>query len=306
MTQIINIQSDYPSFIKMLPINTLSTTIISESSHGTLLIPHDNTTACRYGMRWCDNEIFKLYDEQGSIYIWIDKKSDYKFYFWFGRNIEIKDLNYENLNTQKIKYILSHSILSDFITQKQLQMKPHQLTLLAEITRTPFSPSVEDIIIDAAIEDDVIGARQLFEYIRYVYKGRAKYVEDRIMRIPQLAEQYARFVLNNRWYDAEKYIMKDPTSAYYYSLFVLNNRWYDAEKYITRDAATAYLYALNILKKRWKYDQDEDIIARDPHYAMLYARDIIKGRWRRAEKIIREDERSKYFYERDVLRNKMD
>ena len=119
------------------------------------------------------------------------------------------------------------------------------------------------------------------------YYGRMPIYEN-ILLEPSYIYEYARYIIKGRWLRAEPIIMKNSGWAYEYARDILKKRWEEAEEYVIKSPRYAYLYARDVMKNRWR--EAEPYIIKNPELAYWYVKDIIKKRWREAEEYIKKDD----------------
>jgi len=239
--------------------------ILYDGPYGFLAIPKTKKASCAVGSgtKWCTsarkNNLFHDYNEQGNLYVWIEKGDKYQFHFEDQQFMDSRD---RPISPEKIHYFRNTN----------------------PITKKLFMEREREILSSG---DSQWESQWAVRYARDVIQGRWAEAEPFIIKVLHSAPYYARDVIQGRWAEAEPYIMKKPSSAYWYAKDVIRGRWAEAEPHIMKDPGWAYEYARYVIRGRWA--EAEPHIMKDPESAYEYARYVIRGRWAEAEPHIMKD-----------------
>jgi hypothetical protein len=235
--------------------------ILYDGPYGFLAIPQTEEASCAVGSgtRWCtsareDNQ-FEYYNEQGNLYVWIEKGDKYQFHFEDGQFMDSRN---RPISPEKMHYFRN----TNPITKKLFMERERKILASGD-------------------------AERAYYYAREVIQGRWAEAEPLIMKDPYWAYLYAKHVIRGRWAEAEPYVMKDPEWAYAYAGEVIRGRWAEAEPLLMKKPSSAYYYARDVIRDRWV--EAEPLIMKDPEWAYEYARYVIEGRWAEAEPHIMKD-----------------
>jgi hypothetical protein len=287
--------------------------VLYDGPYGVLSVPKTESASCEIGSgtKWCTaakkKNMFKRYNKQGRLYVWIEKPGNkkYQFHFESGQFMDDKDreIDSEILRTWRS----NHPVLSKLFAKKEPDMIKNPnvaINYAREVIKGRWPEAEEYIMQDPRMilkyAQDVIKGRWpeaeseiikdpfwSVKYARDVIKGRWPEAEPTIVKHPYQSQQYARDVLGGDWPEAKEYIMKDPEEAFRYAKDTIEGRWPEAEPYILKNPSYAVSYAHSVIKGRWP--EAEPIIMKHGRDAARYAQLVIKGRWPEAEKYIMQD-----------------
>jgi mono/diheme cytochrome c family protein len=250
--------------------------ILYDGPYGFLAIPQTEEASCAVGSgtRWCtaarENNLFHEYNEQGDLYVWIEKGDKFQFHFEDQQFMDSRD---RPISPEKMYYFRN----TNPITKKLFMEREREILASGD-------------------------AERVYAYAENIIRDRWVEAEPLIMKDPEWAYSYARNVIEGRWAEAEPYIMKDPYWAFHYARDVIQGRWVEAEPYIMKNPQVAYWYAMGVIRGRWA--EAEPYIMKDPEWGYWYARDVIRGRWTEAEPYVMKDPRWAHSYAKYVIRGR--
>lgn len=231
-----------------------------------IVVPKTGEAACYYGKgtKWCtaadSNNMFNHYNEQGLIYILIDKKNNKKYQI----HLESHQCMNERDEEVKFKILLETypeplKALSNILFKKALSSPRLAYSYVYMISQEPTKELEPIIATDAEFS---------FDYAENILKGRFPLGEKAIANAytdgnTSLTFLYARDVIQGPWPPGEKGIATNAFCSFKYATKVLRNRFPSGEPQILSDNAYSGTY-LRYLGYNG-IDIPEDVLAKYPN-----------------------------------------
>lgn len=218
------------------------TEVLYNGPLGLLVVPKTKEASCELGRgtKWCtassrsDNP-FDRYNEQGNLYIWIDKSgAKYQFHF---DTLQFTDAQDRLLTKDEMSDLRNNPVLRKLFHREEATLAPWDVaeyaakylteldnTLLSKIISTPHSA------------------------LQYANKKGVRFPEgeDIIASLSHTAYGYANNILRGRFKKGEEVLAKDARFAVLYAQNVLKGRFPEAEPVIGRDSDQIRSYVTEI------------------------------------------------------------
>jgi len=287
-----------------------NTKVLYNGPLGLLAIPETEEASCELGSRtkWCtaatkSQNRFHQYNDQGPLYIWIDKKTKKKFQFHFETYQFMDELDYPIQPNLLRHFAFEHPLIKKlFASKKDILEKTFDdyvwyMDDKREYEEDPDeyvdnygSPHEENVFLD---EIDPTTVFVLAD------KDTVEKSMKHIKKNPALSFAYAKGIIKGAWPAGERSIASDLWYAVDYAKEILQARWPAVEDKIARAAQSdnyyrADVYAKNVIKGRWS--EAEKFGKYNPSFIVAYSEEILNGRWPEAEQYLfnRSDYYGKY------------